>query len=232
MVGVLVGVVVIGLLAYAGVRLLVSAEPASVLRAIRIGVPAVLAMVGVGCLALGQPGIGGVLMGLAAIVFGVARSRRAKVPAPRRRSSVRTAALEMQLDHETGILEGIVLAGRHEDRLLATLSLDALLEVLSDLASDSESRQLFETYLDGRFPGWRQNPKAHIGDRQGVAPRPGAMTEQEAYKILGLEAGASAADIRKAHRRLMQRLHPGVTRGSLLAARIDEAKKVLLASHD
>ncbi len=58
------------------------------------------------------------------------------------------------------------------------------------------------------------------------------MTKEEAYKILGLEAGAAAADIRKAHRRLMERLNPDVGRTSLLAARIDEAKNVLLSNHD
>ena len=57
------------------------------------------------------------------------------------------------------------------------------------------------------------------------------MTEQEAYEILGLEAGASAADIRKAHRRLVQRLDPGIAADSLLVARIDKAKAILLAKH-
>ncbi len=144
---------------------------------------------------------------------------------------VRTAALEMELDHDSGGLEGQVLAGRFEGRHLSDLSLDDLLDVYRELASDGESRQLLEAYLDGKFALWRQNAQADVGGGQGVAPGSGAMTKEEAYKVLGLEAGASAADIRKAHRRLMQRLHPDLGGSSFLAARINEAKDVLLSSH-
>jgi hypothetical protein len=91
---------------------------------------------------------------------------------------------------------------------------------------------LLETYLDGRFPVWREDPDARGGEGLGVPPGTGAMTKQEAYKILGLEAGATAADIRKAHRRLMQRLHPDLGGTSFLAARINEAKDVLLTNHN
>ncbi len=57
------------------------------------------------------------------------------------------------------------------------------------------------------------------------------MTKEEAYKVLGLEFVAPAADVRKAHRCLMQRLHPDIGGSSFLAARINEAKDVLLSDH-
>jgi hypothetical protein len=137
----------------------------------------------------------------------------------------------MELNHDTGGLEGLVLAGRHESKTLGEMSLAELRELYGELAGDSESRQLLETYLDGRFPIWREDAKADDGDRHGVAPGSGAMTKEEAYKILGLEAGATTADIRKAHRRLMQRLHPDLGGTSFLAARINEAKDILLSNH-
>jgi len=137
----------------------------------------------------------------------------------------------MELDHDSGALEGHVLTGRHEGARLADLALEDLLDLGRELASDAESVQLLETYLDGRFPVWREHAKADAGGRQAGAPASGAMTKQEAYEILGLEAGASAADIRKAHRRLMQRLHPDLGGSSFLAARINEAKEILLDGH-
>jgi hypothetical protein len=106
-----------------------------------------------------------------------------------------------------------------------------LKQLYAELPGDPESRQLLETYLDSRFPVWREDPDTHASEGLGVPPGTGAMTKQEAYKILGLEAGATAADIRKAHRRLMQRLHPDLGGTSFLAARINEAKDVLLTNH-
>ena len=65
--------------------------------------------------------------------------------------------------------------------------------------------RLFEAYLDRREPGWREDVE---GDRDAGPRRPadaGAMTDEEAYQILGLPPGAGEAEIRAAHRRLMMR---------------------------
>ncbi|TPK99269.1 molecular chaperone DnaJ [Mesorhizobium sp. B2-4-12] len=209
------------------------ANPARLATEMKTVGPILLALVGGAVLLVGRQGIGGIILFAAIAWYGATRASRPNANlAPGKRSMVRTAALDMELDHNTGGLEGLVLAGRHDGKMLGAMGLSELQHLYRELSGDAESRQLLETYLDGRFPVWRKNTETNGGEGLGVAPGPGAMTKEEAYKVLGLEAGAAAADVRKAHRRLMQRLHPDVGGTSFLAARINEAKDVLLSNHN
>jgi hypothetical protein len=62
----------------------------------------------------------------------------------------------------------------------------------------------------------------------GATQSKGPMTRQEALDILGLKQGAQPADIRAAHRRLMLAAHPDHGGSDWLAARINQARDVLL----
>jgi DnaJ-like protein len=65
---------------------------------------------------------------------------------------------------------------------------------------------------------------------QERAPRSPPMCPEEAFEVLGLERGASVSAIRAAHRRLVQLVHPDRGGSNYLAARINEAKDVLLGA--
>ena len=96
---------------------------------------------------------------------------------------------------------------------------------------DAESIPLLESYLDRRFPAWRQNAQGDGAGRQSRAAASGKMTDEEAYQILGLKAGAGRDEIGRAHRALMKKLHPDQGGSTYLAARVNEAKEVLLRTH-
>ncbi len=145
-------------------------------------------------------------------------------------SRVRTAHLEMELDHDSGAMHGRVLTGRYQGTSLDALDVPALIGLLSEV--DGDSRDLIAAYLDRRNPGWRENTQHDAGAAGGSRPASsGKMTEEEAYQILGLQPGASADDISRAHRSLMKKLHPDQGGSTYLAARVNEAKDVLLRRH-
>jgi hypothetical protein len=145
-------------------------------------------------------------------------------------SRVRSAFVEMELDHDTGAMRGRILAGRYEGVSLDALDPPTLVSLLGDI--DDDSRRLLMAYLDRREPRWREHDKgdAAAGERPRAASS-GKMTEEEAYQILGLQAGASTEEIGRAHRLLMKKLHPDQGGSTYLAARINQAKDVLLRRH-
>jgi hypothetical protein len=145
-------------------------------------------------------------------------------------SRVRTAFVEMELDHDSGTMRGRILAGPHQGASLESLDPQTLIGLLGTM--DADSRDLLAAYLDRRQPGWREHAQRDAAAGSGPrATASGKMTEEEAYQILGVQPGASAEDISRAHRSLMKKLHPDQGGSTYLAARVNEAKEVLLRRH-
>ena len=219
------------LVVFLGALAFTRASPRQMALGLKYAGPGLLALFGLVLTFAGRAGLGMTLIGLATALFTRARRSSGVETPPRRHSTVRSAALEMELDLDTGDMNGLVLAGKFEGRELQSLDDADLLALHAELSSDAESRQLLDAYLDRRMAGWRERADMHDDPGLGGAPRPSAMTQQEAYEVLGLGPGASETEIRQAHRRLMKRVHPDAGGSVFLAARLNEAKDVLLRRH-
>ncbi|MCA0434371.1 MAG: DnaJ domain-containing protein [Proteobacteria bacterium] len=144
------------------------------------------------------------------------------------KSRVATSVVAMELDHDSGGMDGEVLAGPLKGRPLSSLTPDELLALhqLCSKATD-QSQTLLEAWLDRQRSGWR------TGWGRGAAPpatKDGPMSADEARAILGVKAGATSEEIRAAHRRLMKDYHPDKGGSDYLAAKINAAKDVLLGA--
>lgn len=147
-------------------------------------------------------------------------------------SQVETERLEMELDHDSGYMDGKVLSGRFAGRALSSLSDREAIELYNDFAADRlKEASLMEAYLDWRVAGWREKAEEAAEASAGRARSRGArMSPDEARAVLEVGLDASEDDIRQAHRRLMMKMHPDHGGSTYLAARINEAKEVLLGS--
>lgn len=147
-------------------------------------------------------------------------------------SEVLSEYLEMQLDHDSGDMDGIVRKGRHEGARLSALSRNDLLDLYDDYAgTDGESARLLAAFLDRMHPEWRDGAEAAADSgADAFAESSGRMSRAEALRILGLDDGAGPDEIKAAHHRLIAGLHPDRGGSAYLAAKINEARDVLLKS--
>ena len=150
-----------------------------------------------------------------------------------RSTLARSAWIEMRLDLDSGAMQGRALAGPFAGRELDSLGRADLLSLYGACRrDDAEGARLLETYLDRRLAGWREADQGEGQGRGGDRSfSSGAMTRNEAYEVLGLPKGASAEEIVAAHRVLMKKLHPDHGGSTALAARVNQAKDVLLDRH-
>ncbi|WP_193557277.1 DnaJ domain-containing protein [Microvirga pakistanensis] len=147
-------------------------------------------------------------------------------------SRVRSRLIEMTLDHDTGEMEGSVLAGAFAGQQLGSLDEACLRDLLTECqAGDPDGVRLLEAYLDRRFSHWREDTQNEERSQADAQPKSGVMTREEAYQILDLQPGATPDQIRQAHRSLMKKLHPDQGGSTYLAARVNQAKDVLLSRH-
>jgi len=178
---------------------------------------------------LGAGGVGVLVRGrLGPIDFGAGFS------SPDNASTVTSRFFNMRLDHETGQVSGTVRAGHFSGRALAQLSAEECWALYDEVGDDPDSLALYESWLDSSRAGWRDYFAAEFGMDPGEAEHDGSRATagvsgvEEAYEILGLEPGATPAAIKAAHRKLMKSVHPDAGGSAFLAAKINQAKDLLL----
>ncbi len=111
---------------------------------------------------------------------------------------------------------------------MSGLALDELLRFHAEVQNDEETVKLFETFLDSAHPDWRDQMEQSSARSENASPHSKQLSRDEAYRLLGLEAGSSEADIREAYRRLIKRVHPDRGGSAALTAQITEARNRLL----
>lgn len=223
---------VVGL--YLLVQVFVSAEPRTLAKVLRwVGI--VLAVVVIGVLLItGRLGIATAMIAFAVPLFtqwrGLRnRMRAAMGPTGGQTSQVETLYLRMVLSHDTGAMTGEVLHGAFRGRSLESLGLPDLLTLLEECrGNDPQSAALLETWLERAHPDWRERAEAAGNARSRATGGGGPMTADEAREILDVPPGATPAEIKDAHRRLMMKVHPDHGGSTYLAAKINQAKDVLL----
>lgn len=162
------------------------------------------------------------------------RMTTGSTPSSGQTSELNTRFLAMTLDHDSGNMDGRILLGQFEGQRLSDLTLASLMTLLREVSADSDSESVLRAYLDRAHPDWQaeygdtgQGPDPDDGTHRGNRDS-GGVSVKDAFDILGLDPGADRNAVREAHRKLMRQHHPDRGGSTWLAARINEAKEVLL----
>ncbi|GJM12877.1 MAG: hypothetical protein DHS20C12_12800 [Pseudohongiella sp.] len=151
----------------------------------------------------------------------------AKSPNRDQVSTIRTEFFEMELRHDDGSMDGTVLQGKFSQSRLSKLQMTELIEILKECGQDADSAQVLEAYMDRAFPEWREQTQAGYHGTDSAVEE-STMTEALALEILGLDASADKKQVTKAHRSLMQKMHPDRGGSDYLAQKINAAKDFLI----
>lgn len=159
-------------------------------------------------------------------------------PSPGKRSEISSRFFDLSLDHDSGVMDGRIKEGAFAGALLSELSMKEGQQLFEHVqaSGDARSLRLLEAFLDrSHGTAWRQDPGAagaqaddSTRSHTGTSPRSSDMTEEEALSLLGLPADATEEDIHCAYKRLMKHVHPDRGGSAYLAAKVNEAKDLLL----
>lgn len=151
-----------------------------------------------------------------------------------RQSSMHSRFVNLQIDMLSGALKGEVLEGEFAGQQLQVMSVEQLVQLLEYCQQhDAQSASLLMAYLDREHSGWRQEKAGSYEQARSESAGSGMdsetiMSQEQAREILGVPEDAGKKQIIKAHKRLMQKLHPDRGGSDYLARQINRARDTLL----
>ena len=135
-------------------------------------------------------------------------------------SQFKTQFLVVTINFANSKIDGEIISGDFTGNKLSELSQDQLKGLLQQYkVSDKESYILLQAYLI------RSGSSTDQSNEQFKPNSFNGLSNDEAFDILGIPKTASKDEILKAHKRLMQRMHPDRGGSDYLAAKINAAKR-------
>lgn len=150
-------------------------------------------------------------------------------PSSGQQSDVKTDWLHATLDHDSGDMDAIILKGEFEGRKLSDLSHDQLRTLYEMLKDDEQNAAILMTFMERNFSGSSENQENGNKQRSNDSSQSG-MSQSEAFEILELQPGSSDIEIKAAHKKLMKKFHPDHNGSAYMAAKLNQAKDILLKS--
>jgi len=154
-------------------------------------------------------------------------------PSSGQKSEVTTDWLHAILDHDTGEMDAEILQGEFKGARLSQLSLPQLQELSRSLDEDEQSAAILATFIERNFTDTEDTQGTYSGGGSKGNPnynQQTGMSRSEAFEILELDPTANEGDIKASHKRLMKKFHPDHDGSAYMAAKLNQAKEVLLRS--
>ena len=150
----------------------------------------------------------------APLLFSLARKQNFSTP------EFRTPYINAKLQFGKQVtVEGSVIDGPHKGKNLQDLTNDELVE-LANFYKEKCKRSYYLVMVLLQKAGSQQQQQQFVDNS--------TLTREEAVQILGLPENFTEEDIKLAHRKLMQKLHPDKGGNAWLASRVNLAKDILL----
>lgn len=153
-----------------------------------------------------------VLLAIAILGYLLLQGLKKQSPEQRRKTLLRSVFFGL-----IGIVLILAATGRVHWLMAAAAASIPFVKILFGLLL--RSLPFLQIWQKQRQAGAEQSPPVHNSSE---------LTKDEALQLLGLKPGASREDIIKAHKSLMQKLHPDRGGNDYLAAKLNAARDLLL----